>query len=71
MGLVGVSPMIYLKVRSISNATIVVRGGMSRKNVGTGRVEERTLRHQPHKVVWQIPQRMKIFCEKEGRSGKS
>ena len=32
---------------------------------------ERTLRHQPHKVVWQIPRRMKIFCEEEERSGKS
>jgi len=31
-------------------------------------MEERTLRHQPHKVVWQIPRRTKIFCEEDESS---
>jgi len=63
--------MIDLKVRSISNATIVARENMTRKIVDTGRMEERTLRHQPHKVVWQVPWRMEVFCEEERRFGKS
>jgi len=43
MDLVGVIPMIHqsLKVRSISNATIMVREGMSREIVGKRRMEER------------------------------
>jgi len=41
-----------LKVRSISNATIVARWGMPKKIIGIGRMEERT---QSHKVMLQVP----------------
>jgi len=62
MDLVGVKPIRdqCLRVKSISNATIVVRKGMSRKIVSIGRMEERTLKHQPYKVMLQVPWRTDI-----------
>jgi len=50
INLVGVRFVIgqSLRVRGISNRTIMEKGGMSRKIVGKGRMEEGT---QPHKVV--------------------
>lgn len=39
-----------LKARSISNATIMAREGMSRVLVGKRKIEKRTLKYKPHKV---------------------
>ena len=53
--------LVDYKKRSISNATIVTRWDMSRKIVGIGKIEERNLKHQPHKIVFLSTSKYKKF----------